>query len=193
MSTVLINPFERWSEGRLLLLGSLGLVLGSAMGFWFHVRWDGVIDMHAVSHLLWWQPWVDNLINVAALSTTLYLSGLWINRKTRFIDMLGAVLVARLVMYLLALANSTSFLSRVGQQVMESMANGQSPSLSGFPLAGIVALAAFVVGIMVWHFALLYQGFRVASNARGSRAVAAFIASIVVAEILSKLVLMLWP
>ncbi|MBI3143437.1 MAG: hypothetical protein HYZ16_11485 [Bacteroidetes bacterium] len=193
MSSLLINPFERWSEGRLLLVGSLGLALGSLMGYWFHVRWDGVIDMHAVRQLDWWQPWADNLINVSSLSICLYVSGLMINKKTRYIDILAAVLVARIALYITSVSNSTGFLVRFGEQVLASLTQGGSPAINDLPIAGAIALILFVMGLMVWHFALLYQGFRVASNAKGATSVMAFISAVVVAELVAKLILFLLP
>lgn len=183
-----IRPFERYGERQLLTVGGVGLVVGSLIGYFCKMRYDGVIDAHISKSIVFYQPFVDNLINVFSLLLPLLVLGYWINRKTRPVDVLTVALFARFPMYLLPLFNLSGTLERATDRAMDTFLTGKldlhwadTAILVG---AGFLGLAALVYSII-----LLYQGFCVATNLKKPVHRVAFAFAFILAVVLSKLLI----
>lgn len=112
MKSLLFQPFEKYSEKTLLLLGIIFTLIGSFIAYAFNIRFDGVLDVHIVSDALWYQTLIDNLINIFCLIIFLYSSAKYINKKTRIIDIITTSIIARIPLYLLPLININIQLTR---------------------------------------------------------------------------------
>lgn len=181
----LLNPFEKHGEKVLLTLGILFAILGSLLGYLFYARFDGVLDLHFTPEIQLFQPFLDNLINVVVLTALLYPAGRMINAKTRLVDVLGASLIARTPLYLLPLFNIGNFISDATSSVVDPETLeivGMSPNV----IIPILIFAFFTILATVWYLTLLYNGFRVASNAKGTKPVVLFVLAVLLAEIISK-------
>ena len=192
MKTVLINPFEKYASTNLLVAGLLLLLAGSYLGFVFHARFDGVIDLHFTEKILWYQPLIDNLINTACLFLLLFMLGNYINKKTRAIDILNPVLIARIPIYLLTFFNSGGYMFKKTQSIFEQVDMENLDSGIQWETADIIAIVLFsciAMALLVWFVLLLYNGFRIATNTKGAKNIALFAAALVVAEIVSKIVI----
>lgn len=186
MNKILVNPFETESENRLITIGSIITVLFSYVAFLLYSRMDGLLDMHITDTIALHQPLLDNLINIATCSIFLYILGLYINKKTRFVDILAASIVARIPMYPLLLLNINGFLNNASKVVVE---NSTPEAISQIPpsaLATILVFALLAIGALIWYMILLYKGFKISTNSKGSKPVALFIIMILIIEIVSK-------
>ena len=192
MKTVLINPFEKYASTQLLVGGLLMLLAGSYLGFVFHARFDGVIDLHFTEKILWYQPLIDNLINTACLFLLLFMLGNYINKKTRAIDILNPVLIGRVPLYLLTFFNIDGYMTRMTQSILEQVDIENLGAGIRWETGDIIAIVLFsciALAFLVWFVLLLYNGFRVATNTKGGKNIALFAAALVVAEIVSKIVI----
>lgn len=199
MKTILLNPFKKYSERTLLGIGVVMLLIGSFLGFYFQARYDGVLDLHFVKNIQWQEPLFDNLINIFSLSSLLFIVGKYLNRKTRLIDILNTVLIAQLPFYLMTLTNINGFMVKSSEKLLTVL----MPQGSNVPvlnpqevmpiindsLGFILFSSATSILVLVWVIILLYNGFKIAVNAKGTKAIVLFIAVILLAEILSKLIL----
>lgn len=201
MKTILLNPFKKYSDQTLLLIGIAMVLVGSFAGFYFQARYDGVLDLHFVENIQWQEPLLDNLINIFSLSLLLFAGGKYLNGKTRLIDILNTVLIAQIPFYLMTLTNINGFMLKSSKKLLAVL----MPQDSGIPVLapqeimpiindslGFIILSS-VTGILVlvWFIILLYNGFKIASNAKGTKAIVLFIAAILIAEVLSKLLIYL--
>ncbi len=186
MKILLFKPFERYSEKTLLLVGSIFTLIGSFLAYTFSFRFDGVIDLHLASKVMFYQTLLDNLINIFCLVLFLYISTKYINRKTRLIDILTTSMVARIPLYLLPFFNMNGLIDKAKEDIMQ-FANpeliNQIPFLNLFL---IIVFAIIAILFLVWYVSLLFNGFKVASNAKGTVPIILFSISLLLAEILSK-------
>lgn len=186
MKTILFNPFQKYSENILIVVGITVTLLGSFLGFVFSVRFDGVLDLHFVSETLLWQPLSDNIINIICLSLFLLVLSKYINKKTRVIDIFIVAALARWPYYVLTLFNINGLMKQSTETIMQSIAPGEVPNIPSGTLITILIFSIFSLTFLVWYIALLFNGFKVSSNAKGTLPVVLFVVCIILAEIVSK-------
>lgn len=189
MRTLLFRPFERYSEKTLLLVGIVFTVIGSFIGAFFHSRFDGVLDMHIVSSVSFYQVLIDNLINIFCLVLFLFSVAKYSNTKTRWIDILTASMVARIPYYLVAFGNINGFVGRASEDVMQMINPEMVGEVATSSLVIVIGFGLLSILFLVWYLALLFNGFKVASNAKGKKPIILFILSILLAEVLSKVLI----
>lgn len=191
MKTVLFNPFEKYTENRLLIFGIFITLVGSYLGYLFQGRFDGVIDLHFVPSTTLFEPLMDNLINIVSLFILLFILGKYINPKTRIIDILTTVMVARVPFYLLTFSNYQNFTSDITEKLIASIdfQNPQSGlNLTAYEMVLFVITTLAALSCLVWFVVLLFNGFKIATNSRGIKNNLLFAGAIILAEILSKII-----
>ena len=186
MNNILKNPFETYSEFKLIKFGGLLTVIFSYIAFLLYYRMDGLLDMHFSDQVHMYQPLIDNLINIFTCSIFLYILGLYINRKTRFIDMLAVSIVARIPLYPLLLLNINNVLKDASANIMEHATPESINQISGGALTLILVFAVFAIAALIWYMILLYNGFKTATNSKGGKAIALFIIMVLIIELVTK-------
>jgi len=189
MKKLLFKPFEKYSEQQLLIIGILSLIIGTYLASILNTRFDGAIDMHLVQSTTLIRVIKDVLISVSCLLLCLFVVGKIINSKTRFVDIFSATIVARIPFYLFLLFNINNFFSNYTQQLLEFQKSGNPADIDPTALAVVSVVGFLAIGFIVWFFALLWNGFKIATNAKGSKSVLLFIVGILIAEVISKVLL----
>ncbi len=191
----LFNPFRYVAGFAALSMGLAAVLVSGFLGSVTTVHFDGVIDIHVGAGGPAWVFVVEGLTAWACLSATLILLGLIFHRRGfRLVDVAGTQALARwpglLVILVLAVRPIRAGFNRCAEALM-AKAGGTSPAAGASTidvmLFGLVALVILVV--IVWMVALMYRAYAVSCNAKGAKAVVIFIAALVVAEVLSKVVL----
>lgn len=178
------NVFERFSTQKLLLVGIVGALVGSALAVFFKGRFDGVLDLHFVNEIKVFQPFVDNFLAILLLSSCLFFTAKLLNTKTRFIDILNAVLIGRLLIYPLLFANINGFISELSEKAIADPMNIQ---IDGDTIL-LIVFGLFSLALLFVFFCVVYLGFRVATNYKKWRGLFYFCLTVLVAEILSILI-----
>jgi len=186
MKILLFKPFEKYSEKTLLLVGILFTLLGSFFGYVFNTRFDGVIDVHIVTNSLPYQALLDNLVNIFCLVLFLYISSKYINKKTRLIDIINTALVARAPFYLMPFFNINGVIQKASDDVIQFANPELISQISSSNLCILIVFGIIAILFLVWYISLLFNGIKVASNAKGKTPIILFIISLLLAEILSK-------
>lgn len=189
MKKLLFNPFEKYGIVLLLSMGLAFTLFGSFLATVFSARFDGVLDLHFHSGIPFWNPFIENAINIVVLAAALFIVARVINNKTRIIDILTAVILARLPLYLLTMLNWNNALGNASKKVLESVKDNSALNLPAFDLTLLVITGILTLVSLAWYIALLFNGFKVASNAKGTNHVILFAVSILVAEFISKLLI----
>jgi hypothetical protein len=188
MIKILFNPFHL-SEKKLLSLGIMALIVGAILGLLFNSRFDGAIDLHFAEKATVFQVFSDLLIAITTLVVTLYLIGLFINKKIRILDILIAVLVAKLPFYILPLFNIGNKMNEVSNKII-ALSNPKSDfellpnEILFLILSTIIALLA-----ITWSVILLYNGFKTATNAKETKHSVLFVIGLLLSEIISKIII----
>lgn len=171
----LLNPFERFGGGVAAGAGALISALSIAASR-LGIRFDGLLDMHIV------RPSVpklqvavaDQIVGWLFPALCFWAVARMLTRHVRLLDFVGMVGLARLPLLLCALA----------------VVGLPQPSATSVRLTpALLVIATLAIVALVTNITLLYQGFKNASGLRGARLVGSFIATVIVTELLSKLVL----
>ena len=186
MKILLFKPFEKYSEKTLLLVGIFFTLLGSFFAYVFNIRFDGVIDVHIVPTSLPHQALLDKLVNIFCLVLFLYISSKYINKKTRLIDIVNAALVARAPYYLLPFFNINGVIQKATNNVIQFANPELISQISSSNLCILIVFGIIAILFLVWYISLLFNGIKVASNAKGKTPIILFIISLLFAEVLSK-------
>jgi hypothetical protein len=184
------NPFEIFSEKQLLLFGLILLIVGSAIGFLFNGRFDGLVDLHFVEFADFHEVLIDNLINTVLLTLFLFLLGLFINPKTRIIDLLNTSLIARIPFYILPFFNANNRITIITDSLIEVAASNNLDAINMLDTLIIVVFGILALLTLIWFAVLLWNGFKVASNAKGTKNVVLLVTVVLVTEIASKYIIL---
>lgn len=184
----LFNPFHL-SEKKLLPFGIVTLLIGAYLGFVFNSRFDGVIDLHFTEKVSFFQPLSDLLIAIATLSVILYLIGLYINKKTRLLDLFLAVLIAKIPFYLLPLFNIGNKMQEVSNKIV-ALINPKS-DLQLLPNEILLLILSSIISLLaiIWSIILLYNGFKTATNSKETKHSILFVIGLLFSEIVSKIII----
>lgn len=183
MKQLLFKPFEKFSALNLIIAGLLFTALGTILAIQFNGRYDGALDFHFVVSCIKGEVIFDNIINIVCLFIFLFIAGKLINPKTRAIDAASTALFARFPLYLLPVLNFNGKLSM----------NADPTDISALQeymmtnLMHIIIVAIITILFIVWYVALLFNGYKTASNAKGAKSIWFFVAALLLAEITSKL------
>ncbi len=183
----LLNPYEYWPEKKLLIIGLAGAVAGSLVAVPFNARFDGALDLHFVERIGIVRSFADNTVSVFSLFVPLYLYGWTINRKTRAVDILNAILIARIPYYVLPLLNIQNVVLRSSSALVANTLNGEP--ITVWAVAVSILFAVFAIAALAVMIVLLYKGFRTATNSKTLVHKILFAACVVIAEVLSKILL----
>jgi len=130
------------------------------------------------------------VINVISLFIPLFIVGKIINTQTRFIDLMNVILISRIPYFLLPLLNISGVITKATQDLMPLVDNPFGTDQISMDTYFIVTGFAVVsIGAMVWAIALLYQGFKVSVNLKNKIHIIWLGLAILVAEIISKLLI----
>lgn len=189
MIKLLFNPFEKYSDKKLLIFGIIATGLGVFLGFAFNSVYDGVLDMHAVINVSLEEAVCFLIIDLLTIGIVLFVLGKYINSKTRFIDVLSTILISKIPIYLLTIINVNGFAHKIGLEIQISFLKNKINDFSGIFIFELILIAILSLLILVWTLILLYNGFKTATNLRSNKHIVLFVISIITAEIISKILI----
>ena len=195
LSQILFHPFVRIAGGTALLLGLVAITLAGLIGAPQGLHFDGVLDTHAGKSGPWWFFVSEGLIDWLSLAVLLLIAGRFISKTAfRSIDLLGTQAFARWPTVLTALACIVPGFHRFSDALTKSIIGlkpGQIPQLpAGGPDAVVFGLVTlFMLACTVWMVALMWKSFSHCCNLRGGKAVGTFVITLLLAELLSKVLI----
>lgn len=189
MKALIFNPFEKISEKKLLLIGIASMLVGAALGYLFNARFDGVFDLHFEKNTSYFSALLDILISVATTCLLLLAVGKYTNSKTRLIDIFNACSIAKIPFYVLTLFNINNWIYYSSSKLVESLQHNlmKMPSLSEFVPVLLFSLLTILGLVLSVH--LLFNGYKVATNAKGTKSIGLFVVALFLAEIFSKIII----
>ncbi len=196
VTTLLFSPFVLIAGASSLLLGLAVILLSGGLGYLGDVHFDGVLDVHTGARLPLWLTLSEGLLDWLSLAAVLYLAGRLLSRTAfRALDLFGTQALARWPMLLVTLVCLAPGFQRFSRQLIELLPQmAANPNALQMPPLGLdAAVFGMVTLIMllctVWMIALMWKSFSHCCNVRGGRAVTGFIISLLIAEVLSKVIL----
>jgi hypothetical protein len=155
-------------------------------------HFDGVIDVHIGQKAPMWLFFVESLIDWLCMVLFLLLSALLISRlQWRFIDILGTQALSRWPTLLTAIVMLPDANRRFADYLMSKISQSGAAAATNYMDAFIFVVAAIVALLMmIWMIVLMYKAYAVSCNVKGAKAIGTFIASLILAEIVSKLLIL---
>lgn len=180
------NPFMKFRESTLLITGILSLLLASWIAAALDIIYDGVINIHVIAEQTFITALLQNLIAIMVLFVFLYGIGLFVNQRTRVIDILNVTFIFRIPLYLMAfvIPATKPILQKVPDiQKMEQF-KPSGPDLILLTLIGFVSLA-----MLAYAVALLINGFKTATNSKKWFHIPFVIAGLLIADLIAKIII----
>ena len=189
MKALIFNPFEKISEKKLLLIGITSMLVGATLGYLFNARYDGVFDLHFEKNTSYFNALLDILISVSTTCILLLAVGKYTNSKTRLIDIFNACSMAKIPFYVLTLFNINNWIYYSSEKLVESLQHNlmKMPSLSEF--VPVLLFSLLTILGLVLSALLLFNGYKVATNAKGTKSIGLFVVALFLAEIFSKIII----
>jgi len=184
----LFNPFHL-SEKKLMSFGIIALLIGTYLGFIFNCRFDGVIDLHFTEKVKLFLPFIDLLASIVVAAVIFYFIGLFINKKTRILDLFITVLIAKVPFYLLPFFNIGNKMYEVSNKTI-SLINPKS-DLKLLPNEILFLILSTIISLLaiIWSVILLYNGFKIATNSKENKHSILFVFGLLLSEIVSKIII----
>ena len=164
----LVNPFEIYSEKKLLWMGiSLALVTALISSATSHLIFGSLKVINNYQ-----QTWYVAMLNlgITLLSNTavLFVFGRFRNPKTRVIDVLNVVLIAHIVVYLMLYLTALPFVQDALIAVeLEVLAKGfEAPELSKMHMFILAFFGMLVILLIIYFFYFLVVGMKIAMNSK---------------------------
>lgn len=177
----LFSPLELVSTRAALIASSL-VAVGALVLSRFSIHLDGALDTHLGSGPV--PPAIaalELIVSWPLVALVFWATSRLIAKQGRYVDFLNAVGLARvpLIVSAVALVFFADVMPRTPEQALEQ----------GRLVYSVVFGLVFAVPLMIWFITLLVMGFREASGLRGIRLALSFLAALIAAEVLSKVVL----
>lgn len=185
----LINPFSRFTEKQLLVFGLMCTIIGSYLASFFGVTFDGIIDIHLYQGMTFLQSIKENLISILLVTILLFGLGKFINPKTRLIDIVNSSLLFRVPFYVSAGLVSIPLLKKIQEELMKNPNAITGIDFKPLDIIVILLVSAVMIITLIYAMALLYNGFKTATNLKLTKHKVFFWITVLMAEILSKIIL----
>ena len=179
------NPFLKFSERYLLLIGILSVIAGSFIGMICSVTFDGVFSTHP-SVRTFAESLKENVINVSVVFILLLILGKIINMKTRLIDILAISMIYRIPLYLSAFFVKLPVLDRVIEKIEVHKDHLANLKFDPVELVLILGISSVLMIFLAYAVILLVNGFRTATNLKKWSYYIAFVIVLLAAEIISQ-------
>ncbi|MDR2011114.1 MAG: hypothetical protein LBQ22_11615 [Bacteroidales bacterium] len=175
----LINPFNKFAGWQAFGIGLIFLLISGYVGALSGVYFDGVIDAHFYHKYDYKMSIVFIVINIISLTILMSLAGILFSKKFRFIDILGTMTLAQAPSIFIALLG---FL--INEQILSDI-NINPFAILNYGIFIIYTIAC--LPFIIWKIVLMYYGFSVSCNIKGTKNMIIFITILVLSEILSKI------
>ncbi|MGJ7030305.1 hypothetical protein [Niabella hirudinis] len=183
------NPFERYPERDLAITGIISLLLSVLLFWWAKQSNDGVYHVSPKADLSLKGSIAEAVVYTSLLSLLLFGLGKVINPKTRIVDILNGILIHRIPLAFGILILQLPFIKTAMDQIMLAVKNNRLETLSGSTLWISTMVSLLMLAFFVHAIILLVNGFRTAVHARKPAHYVLFAATLVVAEVIYRLLL----
>lgn len=167
----LVNPFEIFSEKKLLLFGSIFMLITAGIASISSMLIFGSLKVVNNYHQTYLQALVNISITLISNTFILYLYGRIRYSRTRLVDVLAVILISHIVIYLLLYLTALPVLQNTITAVeLEILDKGfQVPELSNRQLLILGAFGVFALSMLIYFFYLLVVGMKIAINSKSNK------------------------
>ncbi|MFM9402883.1 hypothetical protein ACKLNQ_13245 [Myroides odoratimimus] len=190
----ILKPFENVQDKTLLAIGVLTGVIISCLQLLTHMRSIAIlkqVTFKSAPTLV--QTLSDFAITTIVMTLALFVFGKIINKKTRLIDILNTVLIARICLDISVLFDINGYLSDFSLQLIDNIANPEilfKSNPQGFVYFIITSFASILCLVGFGYY--IYQGFKLATHLKKKYMIIVFVLIILLVDTLTRLITTLY-
>lgn len=159
----IFNPFERFDDKLLLIIGLLATALAIVTGYWTDSRFSSIYKISSLEEVTFKAVALSTLISFASAIVILFILGKILNNKTRLIDIVNTVLISQLFLILLQAMDKIPFIKNAHDRMI-SYKDRPSEMPPVGDLAIILGMASFTLIVLIYSITIYYNGFKTATN-----------------------------
>ncbi|WP_276877707.1 YIP1 family protein [Chryseobacterium joostei] len=159
----IFNPFEKFDEKLLLLIGILTVIISIGIGYWTDSSFTSIYRINYLENASLKTIAISTLLSFSLAIVVLFILGKCLNKKTRFIDIVNTVLISQLFLIILQVSKKIPYIRTAGKNI----AQYQSNTSGAFPfLDFLISISTTIIAliILLYSFTLYYNGFKTATN-----------------------------
>lgn len=192
MKTQLFNPFKLYSEQQLFSVGMVLTVLLILISYVTNTYFYGLFKIHYAQELSLSTALFEAVTIAFFYVIVLYALGKWLNAKTRLIDIINIALIVKIPLLLLAPLNINHWAHRQTENLLQSVSDPYNLQFTTDLSIFLAITSILAIATLVWVVILLYNGFKIATNFKGTKHTLLFIAAVICIEIAIRFVLKNW-
>jgi len=191
LRTWFFNPFVYVAGWEALFTGLIVIVAAGHLGSFSNTHFDGVLDTHSGASAPLWFFLSAGLVDWVCMAVVLAVIGKIASKTSfRIIDLAGTQALARWPTILSALVCLPQGFRRFTEFLMKKLGGAAETASFNQGDAVVFGLAVLVILLVtVWMVALMYKSYSVSCNVKGGKAAGTFVGGILIAEILSKAII----
>lgn len=160
----LFNPFSKFSEKTLLVIGILTSLLLMMACYFTNIKMDSLLHFSPAKDLGFTSISLYVVISLIYAIVLLFILGKIFNFKTRIIDIINAVLVSQVPVIIIVLAIKLINLDKISKQIAETSAQNKVLDINVFDLIYLMVFGFGSLIFIIYSFVLLFNGFKTATN-----------------------------
>ncbi|MDQ0780708.1 YIP1 family protein [Chryseobacterium sp. W4I1] len=159
----IFNPFERFDDKLLLVVGLFTVAAAILTGYWTGTCFSSIYKISSLEQVTLQAVAIPTLVSFAFAIVVLFILGKILNTKTRFIDIVNTVLISQLFLIILQSTEKISIIKEAPKRVMSHQADPSTP-LPVLDIAVMLTMAFFTIIILIYSITIYYNGFKTATN-----------------------------
>jgi uncharacterized protein YjeT (DUF2065 family) len=187
----MLNPFEKYTENKLLVFGLVCLIIGSYIGYLFNAYFDSILHISFIKNSGFIATLIQNVIIAILLVIVLYALGKYINPKTRFVDVLNVSLIARIPFYFSSLVNINDSTYILTEKLINNKFSIENIEFSTSDYLVLLFSTTLGLLLIIWFAILLWNGFKTATNAKTTKEIVLLIISLLITNFISSYLIQL--
>ena len=160
----IFNPFSKFSEKTLLLVGILTAILLILACYFTDTKLDSLLQFSPAKDLSFNSIALYTIISLIYAIVLLFILGKIFNSKTRIIDIVNAVLVSQVPVIVIVLGTKLIKLDKISKQIAETSAQNKVLDINIFDLMYLMVFSFGSLIFIIYSFVLLFNGFKTATN-----------------------------
>lgn len=182
----IFNPFERFDEKLLLLIGIITVILSIIIGYWTNTTFTSIYKIDILENTSIRNTALPTVLSFSIAIAVLFILGKLLNRKTRIIDIVNTVLISQLFLLPIQLIGKISYMQQAGKNIIQYQSNpsGTFPFLDFLIM---ISLTVVTITTLIYSMTLYYNGFKTATNIKKWQHIVLFCFVSIISAILCQL------
>jgi len=184
----IFNPFSKYSEKQLLIIGIVSLIITLALCHWFGLQIDSIFhyryadEKHSLTENIGL-----SLLSYGIAIIIFFILGKIYNKRARFIDIVNTILISQIPGIFILLISELPIINNSMESV-KLMAENNPANISPVDLIVICIFSFSMLLLIAYGMTLMYNGFKTATNLKSWKQIIIFAFLIIATTIICQFI-----